>query len=80
MNIEADKPGMWASSGEMHATAHLLQSRIGCFAANPESGANEWSWYPSQNHYLDTPIILLYNINKDHFMLVQRVKTNILIS
>jgi len=71
---------MWASSGEMHATAHLLQSRIGCFAANPESGANEWSWYPSRNHYLDAPIILLYNINKDHFLLVQRVKTNIFVS
>ena len=78
--IAADQPGMWASSGEIHATSHLLECRIGCFASNNESGMNGWSWYPSISHYPDAPIILLYNINADHFLVVQRVKTAILIA
>ena len=77
--IAADQPGMWASSGEIYATSHLLECRIGCFASNNESGMNGWSWYPSISHYPDAPIILMYNINADHFLLVQRVKTAILI-
>ena len=76
----AHKPGMWACSGEIHATSHLLQCRIACFGFSASSGKHEWSWYPSSKHYTDAPIILLYNINADHFLLVQRIKTNILIS
>ena len=37
--IAADKPGMWASSGEIRATSHLLESRIGCFGVNSDSGS-----------------------------------------
>ena len=78
--IEADQPGKWASSGEIHATARLLRCRIAVFTFDQVSKINEWSWYPSPNHYTDRPIITLYNPNADHFLVVDRIKTAILIS
>jgi len=78
--LAADQPGMWASSGEIYATSRLLECPIACFGYKSESAMNGWSWYPSISHYPNAPIILLYNINADHFILVNRVKTAILIS
>ena len=47
----AHKPGMWACSGEIHATSHLLQCHIVCFGLSSSSGKHGWSWYPSARHW-----------------------------
>ena len=68
VHIEADKPVMWASSGKIHASSHLLQWCIGCFGLSSASGKHAWSWYPSTKHYTDAPIILLYKINTQEYL------------
>ena len=66
---------------EILAAAHLFPLYIGVFQ---DHGTDEqltgWSWYPSIKHYPNSPVILLYNICGDHFVLVERVFPAIIIS
>jgi len=78
--VGADEVGNWAGSGEILAAAHLFQLRIGVFQDGTDEQLTGWSWYPSIKHYPDSPVILLYNICGDHFVLVERVFPAIIIS
>ena len=78
--VGADEVGNWAGSGEILAAAHLFQLCIGVFQDGTDEQLTGWSWYPSIKHYPDSPVILLYNICGDHFVLVERVFPAIIIS